>query len=276
MRRITFIHKQHFKRLTTSSRPVTSTTFQPTSQSSDSFEYVRTRSLDVCLLGTAHVSRQSASDARWAVHSFNPDSVVLELCNSRVQRLRKDNNQPLEEQLRTLLQLPGDPLAQLLKLGTQSLYRILRLSGMEPGAEFRAAYDAACERNSRVLMGDQSINTTFSRLRQVLPSELPALLSSSLTGQSIFSHMPQEVKDVLSSSDTSFESAVERMKDRRVVRAMSSSLRSSVPQITRVMLDERDDALANSILEQPAGSKVVAIVGMAHLEGVASRLRDNS
>jgi pheromone shutdown protein TraB len=147
---------------------------------------------------------------------------------------------------------------------------------MEPGAEFRAAYDAACERNSRVLMGDQSINTTFSRLRQVLPSELPALLSSSLTGQSIFSNMPQEVRDVLSSSDTSFESAVERMKDRRVVRAMSSSLRSSVPQITRVMLDERDDALANSILEQPAGSKVVAIVGMAHLEGVASRLRDNS
>lgn len=259
----------------------------------DTVEYVRLRNLDVLLLGTAHVSAKSAEEASWAVHSFQPDSVVLELCDKRAQRMHNDENTNIEETVKSLLtslvpglnprsmkergQTQGDPVAQLLKLGTQSLYRIFRLSGLQPGGEFKAALREANAINASVVHGDRNIDETFSRLRQVLPSELPSLLSSMVLGNtpSSLSQMPPEVRNVMQAQATNLEDAIERMKDKRVVKAMTDTLRAQLPNITRVMLDERDEILANAILNQASGSRVVCVIGMAHLDGVQHRLQQH-
>jgi hypothetical protein len=66
------------------------------------------------------------------------------------------------------------------------------------------------------------------------------------------------------------EEAVEALKDRETVRALVAYTRDAQPAATRVLLDERDDILARA-LRSAGGSRVVGVVGLAHVDGIEQR-----
>ena len=65
----------------------------------------------------------------------------------------------------------------------------------------------------------------------------------------------------------SVEDVVERLKTRHHARLLVSSMRRVAPDAVRVLLDERDAVLTEAIRSAP-GRRVVAVVGMAHMDGI--------
>jgi pheromone shutdown protein TraB len=69
--------------------------------------------------------------------------------------------------------------------------------------------------------------------------------------------------------------AVETLKTRKAAGAMAQLLRTQFPKIASAMLDQRDDIMTNGLLtaarEKGGPSKIVAVVGMAHMDGIEER-----
>jgi len=66
---------------------------------------------------------------------------------------------------------------------------------------------------------------------------------------------------------------VELLKTREAVRALTGQMRREFPKVASAMLDQRDDLMTDNLLNKCKG-RTVAVVGMAHMDGIESRWRD--
>ena len=68
----------------------------PTSDHSKTVHRLEINNKQVILLGTAHVSRESAHQVRQVIQEENPDTVCVELCQSRYQSIRQKKQTSLK------------------------------------------------------------------------------------------------------------------------------------------------------------------------------------
>jgi len=80
------------------------------------------------------------------------------------------------------------------------------------------------------------------------------------------------------SDKASVTSAIETIKTRSTVEELVKDLREALPNIYSALVDERDEYMTQSLLtrlsEEPrsAPQRVVAVVGLAHEDGISQRL----
>lgn len=60
---------------------------------------------------------------------------------------------------------------------------------------------------------------------------------------------------------------VEKLKNRQLVRQLLAVARKNYPEIVNIMLTERDVFMASNLRKCP-GQRVMAVVGLAHLDGI--------
>ena len=65
------------------------------------------------------------------------------------------------------------------------------------------------------------------------------------------------------------------MKD-DVMELAFSSFKEKLPIIHKVLVEERDEYMANNILELTTNEEVVVIIGKAHLNGIFNKVKNNS
>ena len=65
-------------------------------------------------------------------------------------------------------------------------------------------------------------------------------------------------------------SAMAVLKQRDNVRALSQYLKSELPPLYTALIAERDEYMANSLLQSP-GKRMVAVTGLAHMDGIERR-----
>lgn len=217
---------------------------------------------EVFLVGTAHVSRASAEEVREVMRAVRPDSVVLELCQARADRLMappEQRDSSLQELLR-LVAAPAPLSAKALQLGMKGFYAAWKHAGLEPGGEFRAALEEAKRLpGCRVVLGDQLATETLQKLAATL--SLTGLLRMAFAPPVV----PAALASILSGKGTA-EDAVERLKDRATVRLLVEFTRKMQPAATGVLLDERDKILFDALRAQ--SGRVVGVVGLAHVDGI--------
>lgn len=76
-----------------------------------------------------------------------------------------------------------------------------------------------------------------------------------------------EIFQKFGSMDLSNEQYIEKFKTKESVAQLVSLMRRVLPKVAQVMIDERDVILAESIRKAP-GQRIVAVVGMAHMDGI--------
>src|SRR5690606_37539788 len=86
------------------------------------------------LLGTAHVSRQSAEDVRRELRSGRYDAVAIELCPSRYRALAEPGHMANMDLFQVLRQGKAGMVAANLALSAYQ-QRLAEQSGIQPGAE---------------------------------------------------------------------------------------------------------------------------------------------
>jgi pheromone shutdown protein TraB len=114
----------------------------------ESVSHITIDDKEIYLVGTAHISKESVDDVKTTIKAVLPDSVCIELCESRYSVMtdpdswkKMDIFKIIREKKSTLL------LAQLI-LG--SFYRQLgEKLGIQPGAEMLEAINQAYRDNSK-------------------------------------------------------------------------------------------------------------------------------
>jgi pheromone shutdown-related protein TraB len=212
---------------------------------------------ELWLVGTAHVSQRSVDLVREVIERELPDAVCIELDSGRYEALsqgKKFEEQDLREILRK------KQLATLmLNLILSSYQRRLGLQlGVSPGSELLEAAKVADENGIPISLCDRDVRITLRRAWQSISWWQRFRLISEL-GVSLFD-----------SPDVS-EDELARLRDQDVVTEVMNELGRLMPDLKRVLIDERDAYLAHEILETK-GKKIVAVVGAGHIDGMKGRL----
>ncbi len=211
------------------------------------------------LIGTAHISRESAEVVKQQISEWQPDIVAIELDSNRLAHLQNPDK------------FDDEALSNVLKEGRTSLLLFQSLlaieqrkMGMEAGervgVDLLAAVDAAAEFDIPLELVDRDIQITLKRAwKKMKFREKWRILYSLLADE------PDE-------EDIDVE---ELLGDGDLITQLMEELRASAPGAGEVLVDERDDYLAGSIEKLRGEKKVLAVIGAGHINGVEKRLQDN-
>ncbi|XP_055936142.1 traB domain-containing protein-like [Argiope bruennichi] len=229
----------------------------------------------VYLVGTAHFSLESQEDVAKTIQAVQPDSVMIELCKSRVNMLSLDEATILEEAKGLSFQKIATTLEQNGLLQGVLYFLLLSMSahltkqlGMAPGGEFRRAYNEAQKVPGCVVhLGDRPIHITLQR----------ALAKLSLWQKIRIAWHMLRAKGPISKEE------VERCKQKDLLEEMLAEMTGEFPELSQVFVTERDIYLTYSLQmaalpqlsphshEVATPSTVVGVVGIGHVPGIKER-----
>jgi len=211
----------------------------------------------IVLVGTAHVSQESVDLVEKTIDEEKPDTVCVELCQSRYDAvINKSQWQETDifkiiREKRTLLLL-----SQLLMASIQK--KIAERFNIMPGQEMFRAVSAAEKAGARIVMADRDIRTTLIRTWRSMR---------------LFSKVRFFFEIVLSlfSADDITETDIEELKKHDALEIALQTFGKKMPEVKRILIDERDQYLAHHIAAAP-GDTIVAVVGAGHVPGIQKHI----
>jgi pheromone shutdown-related protein TraB len=208
---------------------------------------------EIFLIGTAHVSRQSAQLVEDTIHEHTPDTVCVELCATRLASLKdKDKWRNMDivkviKEKKALLLFMNLLLASFQK-------KMADKFDIKPGQEMINAIKAAEEIDAKIVPSDREIQITLTRVWR---------------GMGLWEKLKLMFSLMLSfgASDEIEEEDIEKMKQEDILQTLLADVKKEHPIIEKSLIDERDRFLAEKIRTAP-GEKIVAVVGAAHAPGI--------
>jgi pheromone shutdown-related protein TraB len=235
--------------------PITDAPFPAHDNYGDDVHVVVHGDKTIIIVGTAHISQASVDLVKRVIEQEHPDCVCLELDDKRYQALtQKKQWESLDlkviirdKQLSTLL-------VSLLMASYQK--RLGSKLGVSPGAELLMAANTAkdhqiplslCDRDVRITLRRAWKSTSFFKKGYLLTSLLASLFDKS------------EIS----------EDKLHELKQKDVLTELMEEMGEALPDLKRVLIDERDLYLVEKIKSSP-GKRIVAVVGAGHVAGMLS------
>ena len=214
-------------------------------------------SREIILIGTAHISRESADLVDRVITEEKPDVVCVELCKTRFEAIQqKDKWQEMDivkviRENRTALLL-----SQLLMMSLQK--KIAERFNINPGEDMLRAISRAAESGAEVVLADREIRVTLLRTWRMMGlwskmKFLSDMILSLFIGENIT------------------EENIEELKQHDVLDLALKSIGEKLPELKTTLIDERDQFLACSI-RNSQGRKIVAVVGAGHIPGIIEKI----
>ncbi len=205
------------------------------------------------IVGTAHISQKSVEEVRHVIETIRPDTVCVELCETRYKALTEDNHWKKLNIIQVLKQ--GKALMLLASLAMSSFQRKMgEKLGVKPGAELQEGVKVAEEVGATLVLADREIQVTLKRTWANLSIWKKSMVLMGL------------MESVIASEEVS-EEELEKMKERDHLSDMMAEFAKQMPQVKEPLIDERDRFLISKVQDAP-GDTVVAVVGAGHVPGM--------
>lgn len=209
------------------------------------------------LIGTAHVSKQSAELVKEVIEAEKPDAVCVELDEQRYQSIRQGNKWKEMDIFKVIKEKKASLL--LMNLAISSFQkRMAKSLGVEAGQEMIQGIDSAKEIGAELVLADRNIQVTFSRIWNQV----------GLWGKAQL--LTQVIASIFSNESIS-EEELEKMKSQDMINAVLNEFTEAFPRLKVPLIDERDQYLSQKIKEAP-GKKIVAVLGAAHVPGIKEEI----
>ena len=234
------------------------TTVPGTARSSPEVHVLTVQDKTIILVGTIHVSQESADLVRAVIEEERPDAVCVELDSRRYEALsqqQKWESFDLKEVIRKK-QL-STMLANVLLASYQK--RLGDQLGVLPGTEMLEAINVAKKHDIPIFLCDRDVRVTMRRAWRSTPFFKKSMLVSSLI-LSVFDTKPVS------------EESLQDLKKQDVLSEMMQELGKEIPTLKTALIDERDHYLAEKTL-QAEGKTIVSVVGAGHVEGIKAILQ---
>jgi pheromone shutdown-related protein TraB len=213
---------------------------------------------EVILIGTAHVSKESIELAKSVIENETPDTVCVELCQSRYQAIKRKERWQDTDIVKVIKDKKAFLLLSNLILASFQK-RIADKLDVAPGQEMIQAIQSAEQIGAAVCLADRDIRTTLSRTwrKMGLWSKIKMISQLALSFGEIEEISPEDI---------------EKLKQQDVLDTILAEVGKSHPEIRNTLIDERDRYLAEKIRQAP-GQKIVAVVGAGHVPGIKKHWR---
>lgn len=173
--------------------------------------------------------------------------------------------------------------SQVVGNSIKGLYSKLESQGFSAGDEFVVAVREGLAVNSKIVLGDQDVEVTLRRLTEAITkTDLKKLLAAdSELEQNMKGLMPDSIATGSVSSDKAeagmtkeeLSSFIETVKTKENVKLLMANLKSVAPEIYMAMVGERDAYMANGLNKLDPFPSIVAVMGIAHVDGVERNLQ---
>ncbi|MDD3924821.1 MAG: TraB domain-containing protein, partial [Erysipelotrichaceae bacterium] len=212
---------------------------------------------EIILIATAHVSKESAEQVKEVIAIETPDSVCIELDKQRYDSLDKKDDWQKTDVIKVIKE---KKVFLLLVNMLLSAYQRKIASNVDTqvGKEMIEAIASAKAINAKLVLADRDIQTTFMRIWRKLGLKEKLKLLYML----IFSSIEDEKID---------EAKIEELKGQDMLDAALKEVYQSLPTVAEVLIDERNQYIANKI-KNAHGNKIVAVLGAAHVSGVIKEI----
>lgn len=212
------------------------------------------------LIGTAHISKESADLVRKVIEDEKPDVVCIELDEKRFQSL---NDKKKWEELDLKRVIKEKQLSTLLINILLASYqkKLGEKLGVNPGVELLEAANTAKENNIPIELCDRDVRVTLRR----------AWKSMSLWQKLKF--FTAGLAGVFEKEELN-EEKLKELRQKDMLNEMMAELGKAMPVLKKVLIDERDIYLSQKIKEAK-GNKIVAVVGAGHLNGIIESMKTN-
>jgi len=207
----------------------------------------------ILLIGTAHISRESADLVASVIGEEKPDTVCVELCDSRYQAIRQKNKWQDTNIIKVIKEKKVFLLLSSLLLASFQK-KIAKKLNIKPGGEMIKAIETGEAIGAKIYLADRDIRITLGRVWRVMGfwEKVKLLFQLVLSVWEI---------DEISEND------IEKMKEQDVLESLLSDVGKSMPVMKKILIDERDRYIAHKIRSAP-GEKIVAVLGAGHIPGV--------
>ncbi len=213
------------------------------------------------LLGTAHVSRASVEAVVSMATSDEFDAIAVELCPARHQALTKQQQWKDMDLYRIIREKKAGLVMANLALGAYQR-RIAEQFGIEPGAELKAAADAAEAHDLPLQLIDRDLATTLKRSYHAVPWYKRLMLSAGLVMSTV-------------SSEEIDEEQIEKLKEGDILESTFTEFAEQSPELYEALIGERDRFMAARLRQDNTdneGKRILVVIGAGHLEGLAKHL----
>ena len=266
----------------------------------------------ILLIGTCHVSKESAEEVKSVIEAIKPQAVVVELCKKRSGALvltSEKKTKPAgngeaagkERERGGMLassssSSPSSSSSSYLSFETSWLEKAARMVlsmqaeriGKElnvvPGIEFRQAWASAKAIGAQVVLGDRPIDITLKRcwLNMTVKERLLLvllLLQSLVLPSNVAREVVKQIDAINnreSDSDGSEDGSYEEQRSK--LSQVSEQVASMFPGLEGPLFQERDQYMAWTLKRSKAVTNcdvVVGVLGAGHMEGVLREIEQD-
>ncbi|WP_420209227.1 TraB/GumN family protein [Candidatus Electronema sp. JC] len=239
---------------------MTDTAF-PSRSYSDDVAVIQRDGQTVLLVGTAHISRESADLVELIIEQERPDTVCIELDEKRYNALSKpqhweqlDLKQIIKKQQLSTLMVNLVLASYQKKLGGKL--------GVQPGTELLTAAKTAERHGIPMELCDRDVRITLRRAWKATSLWKKGYLVAAL------------ISSLFDETELTEEKLAElRQKD--VLSELMDEVGKAMPAAKEALIDERDIFMAEKI-KAAAGKRVVAVVGAGHMAGITRAMQEDN
>lgn len=210
---------------------------------------------ELILIGTNHASIASPILVRKTIEIENPDTVCIELDETRYQNYLNENRWEDMDVVQVIKEKKVILLLVQLFYGSLQKKMAKLMKSEKAGQDMTQAITSAQEIGANIELVDRDIQITFKKMWSSLS------FWQRLT-------LPYHV---FNSTDLEEEKDLFELFNSDVVDTAFFSLREKLPGPYEELVTNRDSYLSMKIKEAP-GTKIVAVVGRAHLDGIVDKL----
>ncbi|MEW8211307.1 MAG: TraB domain-containing protein, partial [Candidatus Thiodiazotropha taylori] len=208
----------------------------------------------ITLLGTAHVSRNSAEKVEELLQTGDYDAVAVELCPSRFNALINPDDLAKMDLFKVVRQGRVMMVMANLALGAYQ-QRLANQFGIAPGAEQREAIRIAQESEKPLLLIDREISTTLKRVAGNLSWWKRLTLFTGL------------LASILSKEQVT-EEEIEHLKEGDILETTFAEFAEDRQDLYLPLIDERDRYMAARLkqeIEKAGHENLLVVIGAGHM-----------
>jgi len=221
--------------------------------------------IDIVLVPTSHVARESLKSVKNAIEKEKPECVAVELDINRYYAMKEESK------------AKGSTLDAMRNLGflTFILYWVLKSlqswigkkMGILPGSEMVEAVDVARKAGIKVALIDRDIRITVTRMNQIPWTEKAKLLLFLLKGMIIDYPLMK-----LGRGGQKID--LNKVPPKEIINEAMRTMKKEFPHLYRVLVTERDKFMSARLKDMSKKfKKIVVVIGAGHLDGITKMLK---
>ncbi len=212
---------------------------------------------EIILVGTAHISKESAALVERVIAREKPATVCVELCPARLEALKQKDKWQDMDIVRVIREKRASLLLfQLLLASIQK--KMAKKFLINPGEDMLRAIVTAEAYHAAIVPADRDIRTSLLRAWRSMGFIIKIRL------------LPEMLLSLFITEDITAEQ-VEQLMEQDTLELALRALADKLPSIKTILIDERDQYLAHAIGQAP-GPKIVAVIGAGHVKGVRENI----